>query len=204
MHSEILSEEQKKLLPVIKAFSKEFYLIGETAIALHLGHRQSIDFDLFKRGKLKRKSILNKIEAFNFHTNVTRNTDDHLDVIVQGVKFTFFEYPFKIEAKQDFDKIIKIPDLLTLAAIKAYALGRRSKWKDYVDLYFILKEQFDLAQISQKAIAIFEDLFSEKQFRAQLSFFEDVDFSEQIDFYEDRISEDSIKNFLTEVSTKLI
>jgi len=94
--------------------------------------------------------------------------------------------------------------LLTLAAMKAYALGRRSKWKDYVDLYFILKEHFDFMQISQKATSIFGDLFSEKQFRAQLSFFEDVDFTEQIDFYEDRISEDSIKNFLTEVSTRLI
>lgn len=204
MHSEILSEEQKALLPVVKAFSKEFYLVGGTAIALHLGHRQSIDFDLFKAGKLKRKSILNKIETFNFHTNITRNVDDHLDVIIQGVKFTFFEYPFKIEAKQNFDQIIKIPDLLTLAAMKAYALGRRSKWKDYVDLYFILKEHFDFVQISQKATSIFGDLFSEKQFRAQLSFFEDVDFTEQIDFYEDRISEDSIKNFLTEVSTRLI
>lgn len=85
MHSEILSEEQKVLLPVVKAFSKEFYLVGGTAIPLHLGHRQSLDFDLFKTGKLKRKSILNKIETFNFHTNVTRNTEDHLDGIVQGV-----------------------------------------------------------------------------------------------------------------------
>ena len=33
-----------------------------------------------------------------------------------------------------------MPDLLHLAAMKAYALGRRAKWKDYVDLYFILKD----------------------------------------------------------------
>jgi len=61
MHSEILKKKKKALLPVVKAFSKESYLAGGTAIALHLGHRQSIDFDLFKAGKLKRKSILNKI-----------------------------------------------------------------------------------------------------------------------------------------------
>jgi hypothetical protein len=47
MHREILSKGQLALLPLIKLFSKEFYLAGGTAVALHIGHRRSIDFDLF-------------------------------------------------------------------------------------------------------------------------------------------------------------
>ena len=46
MHKEILTKEQLELLPTIKFFSKDFGLVGGTAIALHIGHRHSIDFDL--------------------------------------------------------------------------------------------------------------------------------------------------------------
>lgn len=76
--------------------------------------------------------------------------------VISGVKCTFFSFPFEIHATTDYNGIIKIPDLLTLSAMKAYALGRRAKWKDYVDLYFIIKDYFSLAEISQKATEIFE------------------------------------------------
>lgn len=45
MHTEILDDRQKTLLPVIGQFKKEYYLVGGTAIALYIGHRCSIDFD---------------------------------------------------------------------------------------------------------------------------------------------------------------
>ena len=40
MHIEILTPEQAELLPLVKKFQRSFYLVGGTAIALHLGHRQ--------------------------------------------------------------------------------------------------------------------------------------------------------------------
>ena len=36
-----------------------------------------------------------------------------------------------------------------LAAMKAYALGRRAKWKDYVDLYFILRDFCTLQEVTE-------------------------------------------------------
>jgi hypothetical protein len=48
MHLEILSKEQVELLPLVSQFKREFYLVGGTAIALHIGHRESIDFELFE------------------------------------------------------------------------------------------------------------------------------------------------------------
>ena len=47
MHKEIITADQIKLLPLVKSFSKDFGLVGGTAMALHIGHRHSIDFDLF-------------------------------------------------------------------------------------------------------------------------------------------------------------
>jgi hypothetical protein len=47
MFTGILSESQQKTLPAIARFSDEFVLVGGTAIALQIGHRESIDFDMF-------------------------------------------------------------------------------------------------------------------------------------------------------------
>ncbi len=57
MHTEILSKEQTKLLSIVSNFSNDYYLVGGTAIALYLGHRNSIDFDLFTHKKVKRQSV---------------------------------------------------------------------------------------------------------------------------------------------------
>jgi hypothetical protein len=61
---------------------------------------------------------------------------------VDNVKITFYQFPFKINAENRFDNIVNVPDLLTLAAMKAFALGGSNKWKDYVDLYYLLKFHF--------------------------------------------------------------
>ena len=85
--------------------------------------------------------------------------------------------------------------------MKAYALGRRSKWKDYVDLYFLLTKHFTIEQVCERATALFGELFSEKMFRAQLSYFVDVDYSEQVDYIiSNHPTDEEIKNRLTELS----
>jgi hypothetical protein len=85
--------------------------------------------------------------------------------------------------------------------MKAYALGRRSKWKDYVDLYFLLTEYFTLQEISSCATEIFGDLFSEKLFRSQLCYFDDIDYTEAVDFIiSNPPDENKIKSVLTDIS----
>ena len=63
MHEEIISTEQKKLFPLISHFSNNFGLIGGTAIALQLGHRRSIDFDLLTLNDLDTTEIRRVIKA---------------------------------------------------------------------------------------------------------------------------------------------
>ena len=65
MREEILTKEQIQLLPFVKKFSKNFGLVGGTAFALHIGHRRSIDFDLFSAEafnnlNIKRMKLLKK------------------------------------------------------------------------------------------------------------------------------------------------
>ena len=180
MRKEILTEQQIKLLPLIEKFSKDFGLVGGTAIALHIGHRESIDFDLFTLDEFDPSKIKRKItNGFKVEKLFVNETDEYT-VLINGVKITFLRYPFHIEFKDELDKIIKVADLLTLSAMKAYALGRRAKWKDYVDMHFILKNFHGMAEIIKTAKEIFSSEFNEKIFRAQLAYFEDIDYTEKV------------------------
>jgi hypothetical protein len=53
MHREVLTEPAAKLFPLLRRFP-DFYLAGGTALALHIGHRVSVDFDLFSGDELDR------------------------------------------------------------------------------------------------------------------------------------------------------
>ena len=119
------------------------------------------------------------------------------------VKFTFFNYRFSIEYKENFEDIIKIPDILTLAAMKAYALAGRAKWKDYVDLYFILTNFYSLEDITDKARELFKGEFNEKLFRIQLGYFDDVNYTEKVEYlpgYE--VDDEIVKRSLVDFSLK--
>jgi len=203
MHIEIFNKNQVELLPLVKQFKREFYLVGGTAIALHIGHRRSIDFDLFKISPLKPKSIIQTISNFEFPYSITRRVTEQFNVNILDVKFTFFSYPFKINATEKLDDILRLPNLLDLAAMKGYALGRRSKWKDYVDLYFILKDHFTVKQISDRTSELFGQLFSEKLFRAQLSYFNDIDYTEAVEFLGPPVPDEEIKSFLIDKATDI-
>ena len=181
MNTQIFNTNQVQLLPLVKQFKREYYLAGGTAIALHIGHRRSIDFDLFKLSPIRPKSIIQTVSEFPYSYHITRRVTEQLNVDINEVKFTFYQYPFKISADKQLEDILRLPKLIDLAAMKAYAMGRRSKWKDYVDIYFILKEYFSVSQISFQATHLFGQFFSEKLFRAQLSFFDDIDYSEPIE-----------------------
>jgi len=181
MHKEILTAEQIKLLPFLKNFRRGFGLCGGTAIALHIGHRQSVDFDLFSTKDFDNHRLTQKIRDKG--KAVQRVFVDHLGeytAVIGGSKFTFLHYPFDIKFSEDFEGYIKTANLLTLAALKGYALGRRAKWKDYVDLYFIMRDYYSLDKIAKRASAIFGDLFNEKIFRTQLAYFKDIDYSEEV------------------------
>ena len=180
MHEEILNVAQRELLPLMAQFRREYYLVGGTAIALHIGHRRSVDFDMFKSTMLNHKRNLDRIVASGVGCQVTRRVAEQMNLIVGGVKLTFFQYPFPVVAEDVFENVFRMPSLISLAAMKAYALGRRSKWKDYVDLYFLLTRHFKMNEVTEKAIGIFVELFSEKLFRAQLSYFDDVDYTEEV------------------------
>jgi hypothetical protein len=182
-HQEILVAKQFELLPLAGKFSKDFGLVGGTAIALQIGHRRSIDFDLFSLKEFDNAKVRAKIIRNEFNIGkVYKDEDGQFTFFVNNMQFTFFHYSFKIKFSENFEDILKMPDLLTLAAMKAYALGRRAKWKDYVDLYFIINKYHSVTEIAKKSKEIFKGEFNERIFREALAYFNDVNYDERIEF----------------------
>ena len=202
MHKEILSKTQINLLPLIKTFSSEFSLVGGTAIALHLGHRRSIDFDLFIEKSFSNESLLNRIKNNHTIQIIMVDKTDELTLVIDNVKVTFYKYPYKIKYLDKLDDIIKFPDLLTLGAMKAFALGRRAKWKDYIDIFFILNI-YTFEDVVLKTRDLFGSEFNERLFREQLSYYEDINYEEKVDYMEGKeVSDDRIKRELSKFSLK--
>jgi len=203
IHKEILIENQIKLLPALKPFAKSFGLVGGTAIALQIGHRRSIDFDMFSFKKFSNSTIERKIKEKNAIDKIIVDKLDEFTFVAKEVKFTFFRYIYEIEYSQKLDSIVKMPDLLTLAAMKAFALGRRAKWKDYVDLYFIMRDFHSIGEIVKKGNEIFGLEFNEKIFKVQLAYFKDINYEETVRYMPGfEVSDAKIKRELKKFSVK--
>ena len=201
MHSEILIKEQRDLLPLVKRFKKDFGLVGGTAIALYIGHRESLDFDLFNPDEFQNARIRAVFSRAKMHIDVLRNRLGELTFIVNGVRMTFFHFPYPIDYSDAFDDTVRMPSLLTLAAMKAFALGQRSKWKDYVDLYFILLDYHSLDEIARTGEILFDSEFNAKLFRQQLSYFDDISYKEAVIFKPGfEVPDEEIRRALTEYS----
>jgi hypothetical protein len=203
MHTEIFDKNQLVLLPHIKAFHRSFYLVGGTAIALHIGHRRSIDFDLFSPSPLVKYRIKRELLKIPFEQVPLFEDYDQLHLKINTIKVTFFHYPYPIDHPVKVDSFITIPTLLSLASMKAFALGRRAKWKDYVDLFFILKYHYSIQDICRESAKIFGDQFSGKLFRGQLAFHKDIDYSEAVEYLVPAVPEDEIKEFLIDKATDI-
>ena len=202
MHREILTREQVFLLPLLAQFKKDWGLVGGTAVALHIGHRESIDFDMFShKPPFGNLTLQRRVEKTRRIDKIIVNKEGEFTFEIDSVKFTFFHYPFNIDYSESFENIVRLPTLLTLASMKAFAIGQRNKWKDYVDMYFILRDYSSVEKISSHAHMLFGDRFNERMFRNQLSYFDDINYSETVIFKPGfEVPDEEVRRALTEYS----
>jgi hypothetical protein len=180
-HPDVLDPKQRDLIPLVTRFAPSFYLAGGTALALQLGHRRSVDFDLFSNQEFENQTVRNRIREQLVIEQTIVDEKEELTVVVSGVKCTFLHFPYPVPHTIASVGQMTAPKPLTIAALKAFALGRRAKWKDYVDLYFVF-QQHTLSDIVKCACGIFAGEFDEKLFREQLAYHEDINYSEAIQF----------------------
>ena len=195
MHPEAISLKRQKIFQELKNFP-QFYLAGGTALALHIGHRMSDDFDLFSEKDIP-VDLLEKVEKIfkELIIDIIINHSEQLSLVIDQTKVDFVKYPFSLVSgliEYEGVKIIKIPEI---AAMKAYTIGRRATYKDYIDLYFILSEKHSsLPEIIKISKEKFKEHFDPRLFLEQLVYLEDIQ-EEPIQFLKKKVGKKELENF---------
>jgi hypothetical protein len=140
---DILPDTQRRLWPELGGTPGDFTLYGGTAIALRLGHRQSIDFDFFAQTSFEPDTLLKEI-AYLKGAVVRQSSRDTLTTTVDRggpVQVSFFgglglglvEAPDFIESPN-----LAIASLIDLAGTKAKVIIQRVEPKDYIDIHTLM------------------------------------------------------------------
>lgn len=149
-HAEILGRRQERVLAQIgRVFSRRgFYLVGGTAVALHLGHRRSLDFDWFTRERFDPLALAQELreEGIAFVTaSVATNT---LHGLVCGVRVSLIRHNYPLLARLGaWRGGIRIAGRADLAAMKLAAVAQRGAKKDFVDIYALGRRADSLQQM---------------------------------------------------------
>jgi hypothetical protein len=142
-HLEVLPDAQRNLWSELSAAPNEFVLYGETALALHLGHRDSIDFDFFSNRSLN-LSALEAGVSFLAGARVVQREKNTLSAIVNRagrVKVSFFglpNLPRLAPPHVSKDNGLQVASLIDLAGTKASVVQMRAEAKDYRDIDALL------------------------------------------------------------------
>ena len=142
MHYEILDNKRIEILPLFKTFKDDFYLAGGTGLAMQIGHRDSIDFDFFSKSHIDTTKLFSKIkEVFIGHKiDKIQEENNTLGLIIDDeIKLSFMFYPYPLIGKSIIDENFIIASIEDIACMKLSAIVSRSVLKDYIDIYFILK-----------------------------------------------------------------
>lgn len=196
---DILDKNRQTIFSKLNKFSKLGVLGGGTAIALQINHRHSFDFDIFLNEPIQQALLPMAHHIFGPGAIQTLNQPDQINLLTpQGVSVTFFYDTAKLAFPILEEGTINLIDLQDLASNKAATIGFRGKWRDYVDVFFLLKEKkttlSEIISVSQKRRG---SEFSVRLFLQQLVYFDDItDYS--IDFVEKPVHPDEIKKFLTD------
>ncbi len=139
MYPETLYPKTKQILEKIKdePFIEKFYLAGGTALALQLGHRKSIDIDLFIQDFPDIEILKQQISKFT--PKIIQEAHGTLDVEIDGIKVSFLEYKYDLLDKFEDFLGVKLASVIDIGCMKLSAISSRGSKKDYVDLYNVLQ-----------------------------------------------------------------
>jgi hypothetical protein len=131
-----------RLLQKLKAVQEkhEFIMAGGTALALQIGHRVSVDIDLFTPRRFSTQTLFQEVERLKLRPLVQQESEGTLTVLLNGVQTSFLHYPYPFVQDIVHQDGIALAGVLDIAAMKVMAANQRGARRDFVDLYFILKD----------------------------------------------------------------
>jgi len=174
LHYETILPDTLELLKKIQSLEifKESRLVGGTALALQLGHRQSVDLDLFGNVTASLDEIKDELSTF---ASVSPLSSSKLMrfLIVDGIKVDVVNYPYDWIDRPIIENGIVIAGIRDIAAMKLSAITNRGTKKDFIDYYFLL-QSYPLREL----IGFYLDKYSDAQLFTSLkslTYFDDAE-----------------------------
>ena len=189
---ELLIDLQKE--PLLSTFN----LVGGTALALHLGHRKSIDLDFFTSESFDLEEVkMMLIKKYDFKVSYSRSQT--LKGFINGVKVDFikFDYPHLHNCDIiDEVRIESVPDIIAMKLLSITDNG--SRIKDFIDIAY-LSSWFSLEEMLQFFIRKITKSNIMMPIKA-LTYFDDIDFNESIVMLNNNFDWDKIANRLIDMT----
>ena len=148
--------ERVSLLECVKGWT----LVGGTALAIQLGHRLSEDLDFMRWQTHKNEkmdvdwpTIRRQLEMVGEIQHMDIIDYNHVEFRVEGVKFSFYARGCKspVARPVPFMNNIVLADIDAIGAMKMEVMLRRSKFRDYYDLYCIFLRDHDVMKFVRLA-----------------------------------------------------
>jgi hypothetical protein len=176
LHLEVLPEDQRLLLQKLakEDWLGDFYLAGGTALALQIGHRESIDFDFFSKKEFGHQEIIQKLERIGSF-ELFQGDEGTINGRLSEIRISFFYYKYKIVEDPIVYEKLNIANKLDIALMKLEAISGRGSRKDFIDLYFLLRE-FSLERLySDYPLKYGQGLDNKYHLLKSLAYFEDAE-----------------------------
>lgn len=160
--------KQLMSLPALESF----YLVGGTALALQIGHRQSIDLDLFTTQTFDNSILLDTLSA-HFNLNVEREEPNMFITTIEEVKVDFVKMGYPVLFPPLITEGVRMLDIQDIAPMKLKAIAQRGSKKDFFDVFFLLQQMplSEMVSLFQKKFKMHEVFHIIKS----LTYFEDAE-----------------------------
>jgi len=141
LHYETVNTKTLELLNKIQSVDifKNLRLVGGTSLALQIGHRKSIDLDFFGELNIDKFEILSALNNLG-EVKIRQSTKNINIFSVNGIKVDIVNYPYPWLQKIHLEDNIKLAGKNDIGAMKLSAITGRGSRKDFIDLFFLLKE----------------------------------------------------------------
>ena len=175
-----LAPQTKKIFDSVSSLEciKPYILVGGTALSLQIGTRLSEDLDFmsWKKPKSQKQEVdwvLIERELSTIGNIESRDIWDfnHVEFILDGVKISFYASPnfSPLKSPVHFKNNLFVADLLAIAAMKLDVMLRRSNFRDYYDLYSLLKQGVNFKDAVDLALNYSQHALSTKNLLAMLT-----------------------------------
>jgi hypothetical protein len=148
----VLPEKVRQVLEILekRPLWKDFYLTGRSGLAIQIFHRPSFDLDLFSEknplSRSERGKILDSLRPLG-RLEIQTNEEGTLRVICEEVGIAFFHYPYPLIKPLVEYKRVRIASLMDIGLMKLSAIVGRGSKKDFIDIYFLLKDHISLDKL---------------------------------------------------------